>query len=142
MDMNKQIIAICEKNNAQLMIVACPFIIQNKYTYLDQYAHISYLEDYFTSKNIVVYNYNDLKEEINFQSNDLANQGHVNIKGAKKISQHFADLLLKNHAHIFDNCTYDFMEITQEYSDQFEKQYQDFLEKNKGLLKNMPTIEK
>ncbi len=86
-------ISFCRKEGLPLLFIKTP-LSGNR----ELYEQINYIGKIADEQNIPFVDFNHLLDEIGFDfGTDLADSGHLNVKGAEKVSLYLADYLKENY---------------------------------------------
>jgi|GEM_PF-562029 len=112
------IVELCKQNDIQLIFAATPMTNTKTSDVTDDvnriHTLIDALSEYTKNNNIGVVNMFEYIDEIGVEKEDMLDDGHFNISGAKKTSSFFADYLNDNYADILAQCDWDYRKITEE----------------------------
>lgn len=91
-------LALIEEKDIQLLFVSIPFKTQMGFDSMEQIKINHYLqENYVNDDSIRLFDMNQLWQELDFDYADLMNEGHVNAKGADKITACLLEYLKANY---------------------------------------------
>lgn len=102
LDYLNKIVALCKEQNCSLMFVNMPCDYSDTdgaATYVDDFeALFNSVADYADEHGIPFLDFYDRMDEVNLDfANDMHNASHLNLNGAYKVSDYFADYLIQNY---------------------------------------------
>lgn len=127
MELLQDIVDICEENDTKLIFITAPFIEQGNMTYSELKKYTNGLAEFAEENNIDIIDYCEMADEIEIYTSNLANEGHLNISGAYKVSTSFAEYIEQNYYFLFDGCSWDYKEDMLEKQEKLEERYKNFV---------------
>lgn len=93
-----KLLKLAEENNIQLLFVSVPFKIQAGLDSIEQIKINNFLQaNYVNDDHIKLLDMNRLWQELDFDYDDLMNEGHVNSQGADKVTAYLIEYLKANY---------------------------------------------
>lgn len=94
----EKFLALLEKKNIPLLFVSVPFKTQMDLDSIEQIKINNYLvENYVNGDTVRLLDMNRMWQELDFDYDDLGNEGHVNAKGADKVTACLLEYLKENY---------------------------------------------
>ena len=93
-----KLLKLIEENNIQLLFVSIPFKSQMGLDSIEQIKINNYLQaNYVNDDHIQLLDMNRLWQELDFDYDDLMDEGHVNSQGADKVTAYLIEYLKTNY---------------------------------------------
>jgi len=91
-----KIIEFCGKQQIKLVIVCAPYMGHSGFSPKAQKIILNGRKKQFDKHNIPVLNFNTKYNEVGLDYNDFKDPSHVNVHGAKKVSEYFCSWFKNN----------------------------------------------
>lgn len=94
----EKLLALLEERNIPLLFVSVPFKVQMDLNSMEQVKINNYLrENYVNGDTVRLLDMNRMWRELDFDYDDLSNEGHVNASGADKVTGCLVEYLKENY---------------------------------------------
>ncbi len=94
----EKVIQLAEENNIQLLFVSVPYKQQLEMDSEELIKINNYLQEtYVNGDNVQMLDLNRRRKELDFGYADLQDEGHCNINGAQKVTEHLMDYIIPNY---------------------------------------------
>lgn len=130
-----KIVALCEKEQIQLMLVTAPFEEQAGMDSLNLQTYTNWLKPYAKEHQFELIDMKMITENINLYQHELRNEGHLNIFGSVKVSNFLVEYIRSKFPTVFEGRTYDYEDDTNVMLDEYN-----LLEKD--LIFNLERLNK
>lgn len=126
------LIEMCNCKDIKLIIASAPYIdTRNIFFAIDNTKILNGIKDITSKHDIDIIDYNAMYDYLNITKRDMRDNGHLNIFGAKKVTDHISDYIKRRYPILFNHKSNKVLD--NQYNKKIIKFYQEYNDTKNNL---------